>query len=399
MSNTQLRISDAEHKQRCDRLLEYLQSENLAGVTLFDRDYILYYAGFAFIPTERPIGFIMSRSGERALFVPRLELEHAQANALTDRVAHYQEYPDRPHPMHVLADLLQEMGISGEIGGDGDGYPWILGYRGPLLSEIMDVHVHSARAFIEDQMAVKSEAELNCLRESCKWGNLAHMLLQEYTAVGASETEVSQRASNEATLAMYKAIGPIYRAQAGMMGSGASAGYRGQIGRNSAIPHALANNLRFQAGDVLVTGAGAPVWGYHSELERTTFMGKPSDKQRWFFDHMVGLQDTALNAMEPGKPCSEVDRAVRAYFEKHDLMPFWKHHSGHTIGLRYHEGPYLDLGDDTILQPGMVFTVEPGLYSPEFGGFRHSDTAAITEDGLEIMTFYPRDAESLTIPV
>jgi len=399
MSTTQLRISDAEHKQRCERLLEYIQRENLSGITLFDRDYILYYTGFAFIPTERPIGFVMNSRGERAMFVPRLELEHAQSNALIDHVAHYREYPDKPHPLYILADLLKEMGISGEIGGDSDGYPWILGYRGPLLSEIYDVKVRFARAFIEDEMAIKSPAELNCLRESCKWANLAHMLLQEYTVVGASETEVAQRASNEATIAMYKAIGPIYRAQAGMMGSGAHAGYRGQIGRNASIPHALANNLRFQAGDVLVTGASAPVWGYVSELERTMFMGPPTDKQKWFFDHAVALQDTALNAMEPGKPCSEVDKAVRAYFDKHDLMPYWKHHSGHTIGIRYHEGPYLDIGDDTLMQPGMVFTVEPGLYSSEFGGYRHSDTVAITEDGIEIMTYYPRDLESLTIPV
>ena len=395
----QLQISDLEHKQRCDRLRDHLERSSLNGVVLFDRDYILYYTGFSFIPTERPIGFAMNNQGERALFVPRLELEHAQSNALIDRVVHYHEYPDNPHPLHVLADLLKDMHISQAIGGDNDGYPWIFGYRGPLLSEIMDVTVQSVRDFIEDQMAIKSEAELNCLRESCKWGNLAHTLLQAYTHVGASETEVAQRATNEATLAMYNAIGPIYRAQAGMLGRGASAGYRGQIGRNASIPHALANNIRFQAGDVLVTGASAPMWGYVSELERTMFMGPPNDAQKRLFDHMVALQDTALNVMEPGKPCAEVDQAVRAYFAKHDLMSYWRHHTGHTIGLRYHEGPFMDIGDDTLMQPGMVFTIEPGLYSPELGGFRHSDTVAITADGIEIMTYYPRDLESLTIPV
>ena len=395
----QLQISNAEHIQRCERLREHLARENLNGVVLFDRDYVLYYAGFSFIPTERPIGFVMNRNGECALFVPRLELEHAQANALIDHVAHYQEYPDTPHPMHILVGLLKDMGINQSIGGDGDGYPWIFGYRGPRLSEITDVTVTSVRGFIEDQMAIKSEAELNCLRESCKWGNLAHTLLQAYTQVGASETEVAQRATNEATLAMYNAIGPIYRAQAGMTSRGASAGYRGQIGRNAAIPHALANNMRFQAGDVLVTGASAPVWGYVSELERTMFMGAPNDAQKRLFDHMVALQDTALNAMEPGKPCSEVDKAVRAYFDQHDLMEHWRHHTGHTIGLRYHEGPFMDIADHTPMQPGMVFTVEPGLYSPQMGGFRHSDTVAVTENGIEMMTFYPRDLESLTIPL
>ena len=399
ITTTQLKISDVEHRQRCDSLLEHIRAENLTGVVLFDRDYILYYTGFAFIPTERPIGFAMSSSGERALFVPRLEVEHAKANALIDRVEHYQEYPDNPHPMHILVKLLQGLDIVGRAGVDHDGYPWILGYRGPRLTELMSVVACDVRGFIEDQMAIKSAAELNCLRESCRWGNMAHMLLQRYTVVGASETEVTQRASNEATLAMYNAIGPIYRAYAGMMGSGAFAGYRGQIGRNASIPHALANNLHFQAGDVLVTGASAPVWGYGSELERTMFLGKPNDEQKRFFDHMVNLQDIALGAMEPGKPCSEVDVAARAYFTKHDLMSHWRHHSGHTIGLRYHEGPYLDTGDHTLMQPGMVFTVEPGLYSPSLGGFRHSDTVAITEDGIEMMTYYPRDIDSLTLPV
>ena len=111
------------------------------------------------------------------------------------------------------------------------------------------------------------------------------------------------------------------------------------------------------------------------------------------------VQEVAFEALRPGGKCSEVDEAVRRYYEAHDLMPYWKHHTGHGIGLRYHEGPFLDSGDHTVLQPGMVLTVEPGLYVAELGGFRHSDTVVITEDGLELITYYPRDLESLTIPI
>ena len=113
---------------------------------------------------------------------------------------------------------------------------------------------------------------------------------------------------------------------------------------------------------------------------------------------MLALQDIALTNLRPGGKCAEVDRPVRAYFEQHQLVPYWKHHSGHAIGIRYHEGPFLDVGDPTIIQPGMVFTVEPGLYVPDLGGFRHSDTVLVTEDNIEVLTYYPRDLESLTIP-
>jgi Xaa-Pro dipeptidase len=391
-----IQIKKEEYEARSERLLEHIRSLNLSGAVLFDSHYVLYYTGFAFIPTERPIAFILSASGDKALFVPRLEVEHAQSNALIQRVDHYLEYPYEPHPMQVLKDALGEMGISDKIGADQDGYPWILGYRGPSLTELTGAEVRLITAFIEDQMMLKSPAEIELIRESVRWGNLAHTLLQRYTKPGVTETEASQRASSEATLHMLDAIGPIYRAQS-YFDSGPGAGYRGQIGRNAAIPHALSNNIIFQPGDVLVSGAGCPVWGYNSELERTMFVGEPTGEQERMYDHMMNLQDIAFQSIRPGVPCSEVDKAVRAYYEEHDLMPFWKHHVGHAIGLRYHEAPFLDLGDQTLIQPGMVFTVEPGLYSPELGGFRHSDTVLVTDEGLEMMTYYPRDLESMTI--
>jgi Xaa-Pro aminopeptidase len=390
-------IPRAEFDARAERLREHVERQGLDGIVLFDNYYILYFTGFAFIPTERPIAFLMNARGDKALFVPRLELEHARTQTGYERVDYYMEYPYEPHPAQVLLDTLHDMGIRGRLGSDTDGYPWIFGYRGPSLSELTGGSVERVAGFVEDLMAIKSPHEIALIRESCTWGNLAHRLLQRYTHPGATETEVSMRASNEATLALMDALGHLYQAQS-TYSEGASAGYRGQIGRNAAIPHALANNITFQEGDVLVTGAGAPVLGYNSELERTMIIGRPSDEQRRMFEHMVAIQDIAMGALRPGAACADVDRGVRGYFEEHDLMRYWKHHSGHAIGLRYHEGPFLDVGDGTELRPGMVFTVEPGLYASELGGFRHSDTVLVTEDGPEMLTYYPRDLESLTIP-
>jgi len=387
-----MRIAEEELAARRSAFAATLAERGLDGAVLFDPQYVHYYTGFFFIPTERPIAFALASDGRGGMLVPRLELEHAQANTAVQEISHYDEYPGERHPVEGLRELLDTLGVRGRLGADHDGYPWIFGYRGPPLGE----WTHIA-ADVEDQMAIKSPAEIELLRESCKWANLAHTLLQRYTRVGITETEVETRASHEATHAMLDAIGPIYRAQSPYY-DGATAGYRGQIGRNAAIPHAHGNNIVFQAGDVLVTGASAPVWGYHSELERTMVIGAPSDEQRRMFDHMVALQDLAVDTILPGVPCAAVDSAVRAYYEKHDLWECWRHHVGHAIGMRYHEGPFLDRGDATEIRPGMVFTVEPGLYAPQLGGFRHSDTIAVTETGVEWLTYYPRDIESLTLP-
>ena len=317
---TSIAIAPEEHAGRCDALLAHAHAEGLAGVVLFDPTYVLYYSGFAFVPTERPIAFVLGSDGTRALVVPRLELEHAESRSTFDRVDHYLEYPGDPRAEDVLAATIRDLGLTGTIGADQDGYPWILGYRGPTLSELSGATVTRVAGWIEARMAIKSDAEVALIRESVRWGNLAHRLLQRYTRVGTTETEVSQSASDEATFAMLDAIGEIYRAQS-PFSSGAHAGYRGQIGRNSALPHALAGNLVFQEGDVLVTGASAPVWGYLSELERTMFVGEPSGEQERMFAHMVALQDLAFDAIRPGARCSDVDDAVRAYFEAHGLWP------------------------------------------------------------------------------
>jgi Xaa-Pro dipeptidase len=392
-----LRISSEELAARRASLAGRLEEHGLAGAAVFDTHYVPYYTGFFFIPTERPVAFVLAADGRGGMLVPRLEVEHAQANAAISEVAHYDEYPGERHPMEALRELLDALGVRERLGADQDGYPWVFGYRGPSLGQLTGSAPTPIAGLVEDQMAIKSEQELALLRESCKWANLAHTLLQRYTRPGVSETEVTTRASTEATSAMLDALGPIYRAQS-LWSAGAEAGYRGQIGRNAAIPHALPNNIVFRAGDVLVTGATAPVWGYHSELERTMVIGPPSDAQKRMFEHMVALQDLAIDAIRPGVPCAEADRRVRAYYEEHALWENWRHHVGHAIGLRYHEGPFLDRGDETEIRPGMVFTVEPGLYAPALGGFRHSDTIAVVDDGVEWLTYYPRDLDSLTLP-
>ncbi len=389
-------IPAAELAARRETLLQHIRSQALTGYVLFDEHYIQYFTSFGFLATERPVAFVGNASGEMAVFVPEFEVERVRAETEFERVESYPEYPGDEHPMLILARVLLDLGVTGGAGADQNGYPGILGYQGPALSEVSGQPVVPLAPFIESLMVRKSEAEVALIRESARWCEHAHRLLQEYSRPGATEAEASLRAGHEATLAMLETLGTAYGGQQASS-DGVSAGYRGQIGLRSSWAHAIAHNIEFQPGDVLVTETSAPVWGYNAELERAMIIGAPTDEMRRLFDHMVAAQQVAFDALRPGVTCADVDGAVLGYFEANDLLPYWRQHVGHAIGLRNHEAPFLDVGDHTPIEPGMVFTIEPGLYASEIGGFRHSDTVVVTPDGIDVLTSYPKDIESLTI--
>jgi Xaa-Pro dipeptidase len=392
--------SRAELAARRERVLAEMAAMRAPVACLFSPLYVLYLTGFAFIPTERPLALVMTAEGAATLFVPRLEQEHAEAFADVERVVPYPEYPGEIHPMLRFAGLLGEMGLAAVVLAiDSDGYSGGFGYRGASLSELLpDATLVKIGGVLNRLMAVKSDQEIALIRESARWGHLAHELLQRYTQPGATEIEISERASAEATARMLAALGPGYRPH-GWMSAGAHAGYRGQIGPHSAVPHAMITNAAIRPGDVLVTGATAGMAGYYSELERTMIVTPVAPEAERFFSLMRGAQETALSALRPGRRCADVDRAVSRFFEDHDLMPHWRHHTGHSIGpgVPNHQAPYLDIGDDTEIAPGMIFSIEPGIYVPGLGGFRHSDTVLVTAAGAEPLTTYPRDLANLTI--
>ena len=251
-------ITADEFAARRERLLDHARAHGLTGCVLFDKKYIQYFTGFGFLATERPVAFAVDVAGEMAVFVPEFEVERVRAETSFDRVESYPEYPGLEHPMRILGRILADMGIVGPVGADQDGYPGILGYEGPQLSEVTGARVAGLASFIESMMVRKSPAEVELIRESARWCEAAHRLLQQYSVHDATEAEASLRAGHEATLAMLAAIG-----HTGQYASsdGVSAGYRGQIGLRSAWAHAVAHNIEFQAGDLLVTETSAPSGG------------------------------------------------------------------------------------------------------------------------------------------
>ncbi len=393
------RISWREYGNRLTKLRSHMEEEDLDAYLITSGVSIFYFSHFYHMVTERPAALLVEPDGKPIFMGPLLEADHLKLQTpLIEECYTYLDYPGDKHPMNRFADWLTELGYGrARIGTDNPaGAGGTMGYVGPKLSELMaDADLVADGQYLWDMRLVKSDEEISLIRESCKWGNLAHRLLQEYTSPDLYDMEVRLLATLEATSAMRKTLGSQYRS---IKGKAVSAGFRGQVGWKSAIPHSIDLNRPIKRGDVLVTGAGADIGGYGSELERTMIMGEPTPKMVKMFQVMCRSQEAAAEVLKPGNTCGDVDKAAFRVFKDAGYGDLVKHHTGHGLGLLGHEPPYLDKGNSQILEPGMVVSIEPGIYELGYAGFRHSDTLVVTEDGCEWLTYYPRDIESLTIP-
>ncbi len=354
-----------------------------------------YLTGFHHIPTERPIALVIGPGPHTALVVPAVEKEHAESVSGVDHVEVYFEYPGVRHPMEYVARVLRSIKADpARVAADHDGYVPYWGYRGPRLSELLGSVPVDGEMLVESLRRVKSAAELECVQVSCDWAARGHRRMQDAIRAGRTEMECYQPAATESLNEIIREL-PGWRPR-GFGGDGLTAMFVG--GRSTAMPHGFVKGHGLQAGDVLVSGASADIDGYHSELERTMVIGDPAPAVQAAFQAMLALQDRAIELLAPGVPVAEVELEVVKLAQELGHEGHVRHHVGHSIGLEGHEAPFLDRGDDAVLEAGMVFTIEPGLYLPALGGFRHSDTVVVTAGGRRVMTDYPRDLASLVIP-
>jgi Xaa-Pro aminopeptidase len=371
-----------------------MDAAGLDAMCVFYPARVAYLTGFHHIPTERPIALLIGSSGQSAIVVPAVEKEHAESATTVDQVRVYFEYPGAQHPMETISQALVEMNARPErTGADHDGYVPYWGYRGPRLSDLTGVEPVDAEMLVESLRRVKSKAELECIQLSCDWAVRGHRRMQAAIQAGKTEMECYTPPATETLFEMVREM-PGWRPK-GFDGGGLTAMFVG--GRATAMPHGFVRGHGIQPGDVLVSGAGADIDGYRSELERTMIVGQPTPEQEKAFAAMLALQTRAIETMAPGVPAGEVELATVRLAEELGVAGNLRHHAGHSIGLEGHEAPFLDRGDDAVLEPGMVFTVEPGVYIKELGGFRHSDTVVITDGGRRVMTDYPRELKDLIV--
>lgn len=162
-------------------------------------------------------------------------------------------------------------------------------------------------------------------------------------------------------------------------------------GENSALPHGSTSSRKIEKGDSVVMDIGATYKGYYADITRTVFVGKAGEEQKRIYNMVLKAQESAVNLVRPKVKACQVDAAARKIIEEAGYGKFFTHRTGHGLGLEVHEEPYISQQNEIALEPGMTFTIEPGIYLPGSFGVRIEDNIVVTVKGKEVLTKMPKD--------
>ncbi|SEN23693.1 Xaa-Pro aminopeptidase [Lihuaxuella thermophila] len=240
------------------------------------------------------------------------------------------------------------------------------------LEEALDgIPTQPVSGLVEQLRMIKDEEELAIIRQAARIADQTFEQIVKEIQPGMRETEIAMR------------LEFIIRE---MGASSSSFDIIVASGKRSALPHGTASDKRLEKGDLVTLDFGAYYKGYASDITRTIVLGKPSEKQKEIYDIVLEAGKLAISAIRPGITGREADAAARDYIARHGYGGYFGHGTGHGLGLEVHEAPRLSPQGDTPLAPGMVVTVEPGIYLPDFGGVRIEDDVLVTEAGGEVLT-------------
>jgi Xaa-Pro aminopeptidase len=227
---------------------------------------------------------------------------------------------------------------------------------------------------------IKDEAEINHIREGIRICELAFKHITGFIKAGMTEKEVGL----ELEYIMKK--------------NGAEGIKENHViasGERSSLPHGQATGRVIQNGDFVKMDFGAKVHGYYTDFTRTVVIGEPTEKQNEIYHIVSEALETSLEHIGPGKKCNELDEVGRSIIRNAGYGDNFGHSLGHSLGLNIHESPAMRSTDETILKPGMVITVEPGIYISGWGGVRIEDLVVIRENGIENLTTATKELQIL----
>ncbi|PGO28551.1 Xaa-Pro dipeptidase [Bacillus cereus] len=347
---------------KIERLRSAFDEAGIDGIVLTNEHSRRYMANFT-----GTAGVVLI-SKERALFITDFRyVEQASKQAV--------EYEIVQHTGLILDEVakqVKELGIQ-KLGFEQD----TLTYSSYVThNEAIEAEFIPTSGLVEKLRLIKNDSEIKILKEAAQIADAAFEHILSFIRPGVSEIEVS----NELEFFMRK--------------QGATSSSFDIIvasGLRSALPHGVASEKVIEKGDFVTLDFGAYYKGYCSDITRTIAVGEPSDKLKEIYNIVLEAQLRGVNGIKAGLTGREADALTRDYITEKGYGEYFGHSTGHGIGLEIHEAPGLAFRSDTVLEPGMAVTVEPGIYIPGVGGVRIEDDIIVTSEGNEVITKSPKE--------
>lgn len=364
-------ISNILKRQRA--LVNLLQKQRLDALALNAGPTQTYFTGLHFHLMERPAVVLLSANQSPVMVLPEFEKAKTADLGFDLRTVTYGEDPAEWQASFDKAAKL--LGSAKRIGVEE------LRLRVMELRYLEAAHkgaqFEAAEPLIAQMRARKDEGEVAAMQRAAEIAEAALEATLAKVKVGMTEKAIAAELIQQLYAHGCDPELPFLPIVA--------------TGANSANPHATVSDRKVQTGDLLLFDWGANVDGYFSDLTRTFAVGEPDPELKRIYEVVKLANQAGRDAAKPGAPCSAVDDAAREVIEDSNYGKFFTHRTGHGLGLEPHEEPYMRAGNNLKLEPGMTFTVEPGIYLDGRGGVRIEDNVVITQDGARTLSSFPRD--------
>ena len=359
--------ADPETFERRTRAAQQrLRERGDAGLVLFPSRNLQYLAGYSEEPAERHLLLFVPAAGEPVFFVPALSDEQIREASWVDDV---RTWDDADDPVPRITEIAAELGLDeGHVLVDDT--MWAL-FTQDLRTALPEATFGLASEIVGDLRVRKDDAEIDAMRRA---GAVADETVRDLRELGEGALGLTEAELADEIEALLEANG----------GTGVSFETIVGAGPNGAKPHHHHSDREIEAGEPVVLDFGTRVDGYPSDQTRTlVFGGEPSEEVEEVHEVVQEAQQAGVDAVQPGVTAESVDAAAREVIEAAGYGEQFVHRTGHGVGLDVHEEPYVVEGNDRELEPGMVFSVEPGIYLPGEFGVRIEDLVVVTEDGCE----------------
>lgn len=390
-------------EERRRMLVRALEEHRMDGIVCTLPENILMLTGYW--PVVGTSILLASADGTTALIVPDDEVELAEegwADAVhafsAGSLASIVPTIDAIRPTFDNAAIRlgfrgARIGYEGKEGSTPAGYPEIhtfaAGIIGLLASALIMASPIDARRTLDALRSVKTPEEIEKIRQACAVAARAYEVGCAALRPGVSEMD----AAVHFRIPLFDGTGRDSARRDGfifcMSGPNGAEAYRA---------YQRSRGRRLTAGDTVLVHCNSYIGGYWTDITRTFFLGAPDDRARSMFDAVLAARGAALEAIRPSVPAAEVDRAAREVLIGRGFGDAFKHPTGHGVGflaIDHNARPRIHPASDDLLEPGMVFNVEPGIYIEGYGGIRHCDMVVVTAEGYEILTPFQSDAEAL----